>query len=156
MIRILTLALALVAAPASAQGPGVSISGASIVGLPGLEEFAAAHGPECGASGRTSISVTFADPEGITYAAVDLRSVQVRPAVPDRAETWLWLPGYARPKRGYRWRYEQVPATRTRHTIPIAIELVPGAGPIPAEVVAKDGTGAMTIRRFALRPADCR
>ena len=156
MIRILTLALALAAAPAWAAGPGFTISGATAYGVPGLEEIAALTGPECGVAGRTRIHVRFADPDGIAYAAVTLRSVQVRPAVSDQAETWLWIPDYARPARGYRWRYEEPAATRTRHTIPIVVELVPGAGPIPAEIMAKDGDGALKVRTLALVPAACR
>ena len=156
MIRILTLALALAAAPASADDPDITIFGATAYGVPGLEEITALTGPECGVAGRTRIDVTFTDPDGISYAAVTLRSVQVRPAVSDRAETWLWIPDYARPARGYRWRYEEPAATRTRHTIPVVIELVPGAGPIPAEIVAKDGDDALTVRTLALVPAACR
>ena len=157
MIRILTLALALAAAPAWAAGPGFTISGATVYGLPELEEVAPLIGPECGTAGRTRIYVTFADPDGIAYAAVTLRSVQVRPDVSDQAETWLWIPDYARPARGYRWRYEDTDGRlQLRHTIPIAIELVPGAGPIPAEIMAKDGNGALKVRELALIPAACR
>lgn len=156
MIRTLTLAIALLATPAFAGGPGFTISGARAVGIPGLPELAAATGARCRASGRTTIHVTFSDPEGIAYAAVDLGAVQVRPGVSARARTWLWLPDYARPARGYRWRYEEDGVLATRHTIPVTIDMVPGAGPIPTEVMAKDGTGAMTIRTFALMPAACR
>lgn len=156
MIRILTLALALATAPAWAAGPGFTISGATAYGLPVLDELAPLFGPECRVSGRTRIDVTFSDPDGIAYAAVTLRSSEVRPAVSDRAETWLWIPSYARPARGYRWRYEEPTATRTRHTIPMAIEVFPGAGPIPAEIVAKDGSGALKIRELTLIPTACR
>ncbi len=156
MIRSLILLLALAAAPALAGGPDFSIAGARVVGLPGFEEITAITGPDCNATGRTRINVTFADPDGIAYAAVDLRSSQVRPAVSEQAEARLWIPNYERPERAYRWRYEDPAALRTSYTIPIALELIPGAGPIPTEVMTKDGRGALKIRRFALVPAACR
>ena len=155
MIRLLTLLLGLAAAPAWAAGPGFSISNAEVVGVPGLPELAVMTGARCGATGRTTVYVTFADPDGIAYAAVTLGAVQARPGVSEQAETWLWLPDYARPKRGYRWRYEDKPPLRTRHTVPVTIDLVPWAGPIPTEVMAKDGRGGMTIREFALVPDAC-
>lgn len=156
MIRILTFALALAAAPAWAGGPGFTISGARAYGLPGLEDIAPYTGPACGAAGRATIHVTFSDPDGIAYAAVDMRSDEVRPAVSEQAETWLWIPGYSRPARSYQWRYEEPDATRTRHTIPIQIVVQPNARPIPTEIMTKDGKGALKIRRFALIPTVCR
>ncbi len=156
MIRTLTLLLALAGAPALANGPDFSIAGARVVGIPGFEEITARSGPRCNATGRARIDVTFTDPDGIAYAAVDLRSSQVRPAVSEQAETWLWIPNYERPERSYRWRYEDPAALRTLYTIPIALELIPGAGPIPTEVMTKDGKGGLKIRRFALVPSACR
>ena len=155
MIRSLTLVLALAAAPAWAGGPGFAIAGADVVNLWGFPALARA--PACGASGTTTIYVTFADPEGIAYASVSLGAVRARPGVSERAETWLWLPDYARPNRGYQWRYEDTEGGLfARHTLPVQIDLVPSAGAIPAQVMAKDGVGAMTIRRFALIPDACR
>jgi hypothetical protein len=155
MIRSLTLVLALVAAPAWAAGPGFSISGARAVGPP--EMPALVKGPACGASGSTTIYVTFSDPQGIAYAAVDLGATRTRPDVTAQADAWLWLPSYARPARAYQWRYEDTDGRLSvRHTIPMEIDLAPAAGPIWTEVMAKDGRGAMTIRRFALRPDACR
>jgi hypothetical protein len=157
MIRslALALALALAAAPAWAAGPGFSISGARTVGIPELP--ALARGPACGVSGSTTIHLTFSDPDGIAYAALDLGAVRTRPDVSAQAEASLWLPNYARPARAYRWRYEDTDGRLyARHTISAEIDLVPSAGPIWTEVIAKDGRGAMTIRRFALRPDACR
>jgi hypothetical protein len=155
MVRVVTLILVLIASPSLAAGPAVSISGASAVGVPGLPQVSAYTGAPCRASGLARIYVTFTDPDGITYAAVNLNSVGVRPAVSAQDEAWLWVPSYARPKRGYQWRYEDLGATRTRHTIPITIDLVPGARPILTEIMAKDGSGALRIRTFALVPDAC-
>ena len=155
MIRSLMLVLAFAAAPAWAAGPGFTILGAQKVGVPELPALTWA-GP-CAAFGTTTIGVTFTDPDGIAYAAVRLGAVAARPAVSDQAETWLWIPDYARPARGYQWRYEDSDGRLyLRYTLPVQIDLVPGTGPIWTEVIAKDGSGAMTIRRFGLVPDACR
>lgn len=155
MVRSLALVLALAAAPAWAAGPGFSISGAQAVGF--REAPALVKGPACGASGSTTIHVTFSDPDGIAYAAVALGSARTRPDVTDQARAWLWIPDYARPQRAYRWRYEDTDGRlAVRHTIPVEIDLLPAAGPIWTEVMAKNGRGGLTVRRFALQPDACR
>jgi hypothetical protein len=143
------------ASPALASGPDFSIAGAERVGLPLLTDFAL-NGPPCGATGRARIDVTFTDPDGIAYAAVSLGAARTDPAVSDFIDTTIWLPFYAKSRRDYRWRYEDAAATRTAHTIPIVLDLIPTAGPIPAEIMAKDGRGRLTSRTLALRPAPCR
>jgi hypothetical protein len=155
MLRRLILALAVAATPAWASGPGFSIAGAERVGLPGLTDFALGGRP-CGATGRARIDVTFTDPDGIAYAAVSLGAARTAPAVSGFTDTTIWLPSYAKPRRDYRWRYEDAAATRTAYTIPIVLDLIPTAGPIPAEIMAKDGRGRLTSRTLALRPAPCR
>lgn len=160
MIRSLTLVLALAAAVAPAAawawgGPGFSISGARAVGIP--EAPALTRGPACGRSGSTTIYFTFSDPQGIAYAAVDLGAAQTRPDVNSQSQAWLWIPGYERSSRAYQWRYEDTDGRLfVRKTIPVEIDIVAGAGPIWTEVMAKDGGGGMTIRRFALLPDACR
>lgn len=156
MIRALTAALALAAAPAFAAGTEFNISGASTVGWSGFSDLAALGGPHCNGSPRTRIDVTFSDPDGIAYAAVDLSSVHVRPAVSADVATWLWIPDSARAKRNYRWRYEEKAASRTTKTIPVAVDVMAGAGPIPAEVMAVDGKGRLSVRTLALFPTACR
>lgn len=156
MIRVLAAVLALAAAPALAAGPGIDISGASTVGMSGFADLAALGGPHCTGAPRTRIDVTVTDPDGIAYAAIDLSSAHVRPVMSANAATWLWIPDSARPKRSYRWRFEEKAATRTTRTVPMAIDVVAGAGPIPAEIMAVDGKGRMSVWSIALFPAACR
>lgn len=156
MIRVLAAAFALAAAPALAAGPEINISGASTVGLPGLNKLAALGGPHCTGAPRTRIDVTVTDPDGIAYAAIDLSSAHVRPVVSANAATWLWIPDSSRSRRSYRWRYEEKTASSTMRTVPAVIDVVAGAGPIPAEIIAVDGKGRLTIRNIALFPTACR
>jgi hypothetical protein len=153
MLRILTLTLALAAMPAWAAGPSVSVAGARVVEGPRL-----GLGPAqpCAARGDVTIHVTFTDPDGVTYADVRLGSVRVRPEVTPQVRAAIWVPDYSRPDRFYRWRYENRDRPSVSHTIPITVELVPGVGSVPAEIVAKDARGALTIRHFRLIPAACR
>lgn len=155
MLRILTLVLAFAAAPAWAAGPTISVSGARIVEGRGLGLGPLGSKP-CGATGQATFHVTFSDPDGVTYADVRLGSVRVRPEVTPQVRTAIWVPDYARPDRFYRWRYENTDRPSVSHTIPITVDLVPGAGAIPVEIFAKDARGTLTIRNFRVIPAACR
>ena len=155
MLRGIILA-AVLAAPAAAQDVGGQgfVEDGPIVAIYGADR--AGPGDTCRRSGLARMRFTFADPEGVAYAAVHIGAVAVRPAVSDRAETWLWLPDYARPERKYRWRYEDPAATRDARTLPVAVEVVAGAGPLEVTLIGKDGSGDMITSELEVVPALCR
>ena len=162
MIRELAVAAAaaLWAAGASAggllpgDGPTRTVTSATPGGPTLYSTVGAVAVPACAVRGGPALLFfAFADPDGIDYAAVQIGAETVRPAVSERAETWLWIPDYAREKRAYRWRFEDTGVLRARRIIPVALEIVPGDEPLNVHVETKDGDENLEVVDFTLSRA---
>ncbi len=154
--RAITTALLVLgtAVPAMAGGaPALTVSRGSPVGAilwPAPPETA-----PCLASGGNvaRLYFTFTDPQGVDYAGVDITADAVRLPVSDHVKTYLWVNPGTRDDRAYRWRFEEDgPRYPTRHTIPVAVEVVPNAGPLDVHIEAKDSVGNLTVHDFQLDP----
>ncbi|MBM9595758.1 hypothetical protein [Roseitranquillus sediminis] len=150
MIRFLTLAV--VAALATASAASADAPTAVITGARAAEPISTV----CLGGGRARFYVTFSDPDGISYAAVHLAADSIRPAVPERTKTWLWIPDYARDQRAYRWRYEDPSASRTSRTIPVVVDVMQGSRPLTVHLEAKDAGEGLLIEEVEILPSVCR